>query len=374
MAKARYSGLTPVQKDYLALLRSSLWGTETQVLPKDVKGVLQIANRQRTRPLIITALQKAGYNDLKVKQFIRNTAAAHLTLNHNIANLVTILRKNGIDSVLLKGQGVAQYYPEPILRECGDIDLFVGTEQYTKACEAIKPLATDSAIEETSESEKHYDIQINEVTVEIHRVSEAIANKRQNAYFQSISKRGLSENLVPIDFEGVSVNTPADSYNAFYIFHHIWHHFIYGGIGLRQICDWTMLLHSRVDYLDTSVAEEALNKLNLRTPWQIFASIAVDYLGLPASEMPFYQPGLENRAADILALILKEGNFGHARKELGQRPQKYLSGKFFSLRMFLKRTSNIARIWPEMRHKLTGFSIRYVIDGFLRIFADLFKR
>ena len=367
MARARRAGISPVQQDYLDILRSALWGTEIGVIPSDIDGVLDIANVQKTRPLVLDTLQKAGYYEPKSLELIYRTASAHITMNRTVAQLVTLLRGNGIEPVLLKGQGVAQYYPESMLRECGDIDLYVGEESYAKACELIKGQATQAEIEGGTESGRHFNVKINGVYVEIHRASATIKNKRQNAFYQGIAGKGLSENLVPVTIDDVRVNTPADSFNAFYLFYHFVIHSVSGGIGLRQICDWVLFLHSRAGSLDTSVAGRALDELNLRDTWRLYASVAVDYLGLPSSQMPFYEAGYEKRAARVLSIILKEGNFGYAYYIKGEHPSGFVKGKWFTVKTILKRDLALFSLYPEMRRRVLGRIVKFLFGGISRI-------
>ena len=373
MASRGSNRITSAQEEYLALLRSAIWGTEVVAVRSDIKAILAIANMQKTRPLILLALQKAGCctADKQTQAFIHKTAASHINLNRTIARTVTALRDAGIDPVLLKGQGVAQNYPDPMLRECGDIDLYVGKDNYAKACEVAKGLATESEAKDATESSKHFHIWIYGLCLEIHRVSEVVPGKRQNEFYQQLSDRGLSKDLVPVVFDGVPVNTPADSFNAFYIFHHAWHHFQAGGIGLRQVCDWMLFLHSRAGKLDTSVIESALDNLHLRKPWQVFASIAVDYLGLPATEMPFYNPDMKGISSKALALILEEGNFGHFRKEVGKRPAGYVAGKAHSVKGYLTRTFKLCRIFPK---EGLAHIPQFFYNGFKQVFVDIMHK
>lgn len=64
----------------------------------------------------------------------------HSQMNMTLQLLVLTLRKAGIEPVLLKGQGLSRYYPTPELRQCGDIDIYVGEENYEKAYDAILPI------------------------------------------------------------------------------------------------------------------------------------------------------------------------------------------------------------------------------------------
>lgn len=367
MAGTRGSGISPVQQQYLDVLRSALWGGTLNSLPEDIPGVLEIANRQKTRPMVLDALQKAGYEDPESMILIYRNTSTHVKLNRIISRLVALFREAGIDPVLLKGQGVALNYPEPMLRECGDIDLYVGPEQYESACALIKGQESTKQIEE---NKLHLTVKYNNAVVEIHRVSASLRNKKQNEYYQSIAEKGLGENLCTVVIDGAPVNTPADSFNAFYLFYHFLHHAIDGGIGLRQVCDWTLFLHSRAGRLDTTVLDQALDRLGLRRAWQLYASIAVDYLGLPAAEMPFYTAGLAGQGAEVLSMIFEDGNFGRGFDLKEGRPAGLLSGKLYSFKKILKRFRTLYGLYPEMRPMIKRVCAQYLFGGVSRISKD----
>ncbi|MBQ7459543.1 MAG: nucleotidyltransferase family protein [Bacteroidales bacterium] len=371
MAGTRGSGISPVQQQYLDVLRSALWGGRLNSLPEDIPGVLEIANRQKTRPMVLDALQKAGYEDSESLTLIYRNTSTHVTLNRNISRLVALMHEAGIDPVLLKGQGVALNYPEPMLRECGDIDLYVGQERYGKACDLLKSLAAESEIANGAEMEKHYHICINGVHIELHRFCDTIENKRENRILQSIADKGLTKDLVPVRINDVPVNTPSDNFNTFFLFFHAWRHFLLEGVGLRQICDWTLFLHSRAGKLDNAFLAEALKNLNLDIPWQIFAVISVKYLGLPQDEMPLYRPGFENKAAGYISLILKDGNFGHASAVHAKRPSGYLPGKWFTVKQILRRPLALYRLFPEIRPQIVTYASGEIKAGLRRTNKEL---
>ncbi len=371
MAGARRTGgISPVQKEYLDVLRSALWGEKLASGPKDLDGVLKIANIQRTRPLIFDALQRVGYEDPDSMDLIYRTASAHINQNRVIAELTGMFRRAGIEPVLLKGEGVARYYPEPMLRECGDIDLYVGEESFDKACSLVKENPAASLLDNGSETDRHLQLKFKRIYVEIHRASAVLKNKKQNEYYQQLSRKGLTQDLVVQVFDDVPVNTPADSFNAFYLFYHFMIHSIFGGVGLRQICDWIIFLHSHSGKIDTGVISEALGKLNLWDIWKLYASVAVDYLGLPSDEMPFYESGYDNRSSQILSLILKEGNFGYSFNLLDGHPSGFLAGKWFTIKTILHRDFTLYRLYPEMRPVVLGRIMRFLTGGTRRLFEE----
>ena len=374
MAGTRGTGISPVQKEYLDVLRSAIWGETPACLPGDIAGVLEIANVQKTRPLILDALQKAGYCDPECMTVIYRTASAHVTINRAIAALVGLLRENGIEPVLFKGQGVALNYPQPMLRECGDIDLYVGPEHYEKACALVRERIPDTARKFKQEADKHYTAVFNDAIVEIHKATFILEERRKDAFYQSFAADGLSRDLVPVTIGEATVNTPADGFNAFYLFLHFLRHAIQGGIGLRQICDWALFLHSRAGKLDTSVVDRALTELGLRDSWRVYASVAVDFLGLPAAEMPFYQAGYEGRAAQMISLILEEGNFGRGIGSMEGRPTDRNAAKLFTARMILRRSRILWRLLPETRPLIPGVAVSTLTSGIGHFIKDLFKK
>ena len=145
---------------YLHVLRSALWGEPlSESIPAgQLKEVLSIAKAQSTLPLVCQALLLSPGQELSDSQKVsmqnklRSTVSLHLRSNHVIALLTAGLRARGIDPVLMKGQGVASYYKTPYLRECGDIDLYVGKARYTEACETVAAMA---GIEDVSRTWNH---------------------------------------------------------------------------------------------------------------------------------------------------------------------------------------------------------------------------
>lgn len=375
MAGKRNDRITPAQEEYLRLLRSALWGTPA-TLPKDIEGVQIIANMQRTRPMIISALMSAGWQNCspQSRDLVVKTASTHVQVNRCIARVVTALRQGGVEPVLIKGQGLARNYLQPMLRECGDIDLYVGHDQYERACEIINGLATEKEVAEAQSLVLHYHIFLGKMLIEIHPISARCFNKKADAIYQALAYKGLSNNLVPLDFEGVTVNTPSDSFNAFFIFFHMQRHFLRGGIGMRQMCDWIRFLHTHTSTIDPSFFESALDGLELRTVWNLFASIAVDYLSLPAEEMPLYQPGLKKEAEQVLDYIFKEGNFGYFRNYPYGRPAGYLSGKLYSISNNIERYRMLLRLYPSEKRYVWGRIFKFFGVGIEQFFKDIFHK
>lgn len=181
----------------------------------------------------------------------------------------------------------------------------------------------------------------------------------------------MSNNLVKLDFGGININTPSDNFNAFYVFNHMWHHYLAGGVGLRQVCDWTMFLHSRAGKLDFTYLSQLLSEMKLMGPWQTFGCIVVNFLGLPKEEFPFYDSNFNKRSQKVLNRILKEGNFGRQTAFVRKHTRGYLYEKLFSLKCHIVRFMGMFMTFP--RHSMIQI-YHSITRGTLRVFADFKKK
>lgn len=345
--------------DYLALLRASLWGGVVSDAPSDAAAVLQLADSQKTVPLIGDALFRSGfYPDGKMgrtlSSIMATTVVNHNLLDKEIAAIASLLGSNGITVVLLKGQGLTHYYASAGLRECGDIDLWVPEDDYPRACELL--LEHEKGLGEVAfhQTDKHFHLRRGYVIVELHRRAEVLHSPRLDALYRPMEQEGLTRHLVPMDFCGVQVNTPADTFNALYVFLHAWNHFQGYGVGLRQVCDWTMFLHARAGMLDLAALRASLTALGLMRAWQVFGALAVDVLGLPSVEMPFYRTRFARRGYALMRMILREGNFGKERSVRKHRPAGTVAKKSRTVGALLGRAFRMLPVFP-----LLGFALLF---------------
>ena len=364
---------------FFGLVRTSLWQTPLDV-PKDFhdwSSVLKLARSQAmmglvgdvilTNPDILSSLPDPVVQ--RLQEIPMNNMAMHTLLNNTLILVVTTLREHGIEPVLLKGQGVARYYPVPELRQCGDIDLYVGQENYEVAYEALKPVVTEIDEKSALNVGVHFHAKVGSVLLEIHRFTDVGMDLTKNLRYQKYAASGVTDNLVNIDFGGIVVKTPNDDFNVFYLFHHLWRHFIKEGVGFRQLTDLTCFLHTHHGKLDLDYLKRVLDEMDLMLPWQTFGCVIVDWLGLPAEEMPFYAPQLRGKAEKVVSKVLNEGNFGQQTSYVRVRKRSYLYEKLFSLKCHIQRTTSMVIIFP--RHALYGFY--YTMKaGLRRVFQDIF--
>lgn len=350
---------------FIRLLQSALWGSApdvdaSEVSSRELGEVLKLAKAQTVMGLIANEIMTRGEfatllnptSKERLTLMVQENYVTYLRLNAVLLSIVLELRKHGIDPVLLKGQGVSKYYLIPELRQCGDIDIYVGQEKFAKACEVIGAMSTPEDHQKDIPSLKHYHTRIGSAFIEIHRYTDVYWPRRYDRVYQKISDAGMHSDLVPLDFVDAEVSTPSVDFNVFFIFNHFWHHFIADGVGLRQLCDWVRLLHVNHGKINLDYLSDVLCKMKLMKEWKVFGYIAVNTLGLPADEMPFYDPKYKKAAVKVLELIMLEGNFGKENMKGYKRPKGYVAGKWYSFKKRFGRNFRVLRIFPKesMRH------------------------
>lgn len=342
---------------FFSILRSGMWGNPVEI-PEGFDGWDRVVRLAKTQSVLGVAgdvmlsderISESMPVDMKgkLRSFMMNNMMTHAKLNSVLAHVVSSLRNAGVPSVLLKGQGLASYYPKPELRQCGDIDLYVGQENYAKAYDVLKPLASEIDDRKAMDVGKHYHVSFGRIMIEVHRYCNEYPSKKLNDKFQAISKEGLSRGLVSFEAGGVRVDTPSDTFNAFYVFDHLFHHFLTSGIGFRQICDWMRFLYVRKDGIDKDGLRRLIEDMGMEAPWKAFGCVLVDVLGMPSEDFPLYDPSYEGKVDPIVRRILEEGNFGKERDVYKKRGSVYLLNKTRSFIAHVGRTFRLFLVFPS---------------------------
>ncbi len=238
-----------VHEQLLELIRCELQSTSPNhsLFAGDVdwSEILNLAAKQSVVGIISTSLEKLP-TELCANRIQLMKLHKHVTLNRitrakhikALDNITKLLQKEGVERpVLLKGLGVSNNYPDPTLRQHGDIDIYIGSKKYDHIRQVIHE--KQNLIEHGC-TDTHCAFIFEDVHIEIHRYttstrSIAIHAKEFTRWTEEMLK---GDKLREEQIDGVTVYLPPYNYDAVYIFYHAWKHFMVGGIGLRQLCDW----------------------------------------------------------------------------------------------------------------------------------------
>lgn len=299
---------------FLELVEAGLWGGGNPDIgidgTTDWQEVYQLATEQSVLGLLLDGLE---HSDVKPPQVlllqwigeVQMIEQRNKAMNQFVAELVEKMRGADIYAILVKGQGVAQCYEKPLWRPSGDVDLLLSEVNYKKAKELLLPLSSNNKNEERYS--QHLGMSIGQWYVEIHgslrtglstKVDKEV-DAAQNSVFIGGNVRS---------WHNTQVFLPAPTEDVFLVFTHFIKHFYKEGMSLRQVCDWCRLLWTYRTEIKVEWLELHLRKTGLMKEWQVFAALAVQYLGMPVEAMPFINlndnVGLNKKATKLMEFIL----------------------------------------------------------------------
>lgn len=288
--------LTPIQELLLALLRAQLWLKPVHdiVLPSSLDEWDELINLGY-KQTVICFIAKACLrhpescnipSDIK-EEFVavlEENKRIHEYHNSVLIELITKFEEQGLHPILLKGQGIAQMYPEPELRQCGDIDLYFRPDEFDLALSFMKTIEDDGSNGRLDY--KHYDTKYYGIEVELHRRTVKMPNPWHNKAFQCLT----TEQMISTD--NISVNSccisvPNFQYNIIYSLIHALHHFEKQSISLRQICDFMILVNHSMKSFDVKQSRSDLSRFGLLRFWNVMLTLMSEYFYMPIDESLF---------------------------------------------------------------------------------------
>lgn len=333
---------------FLALLRAGLWENGTiELSPADSKYLepaCKLATQQSVPGLVAAGLEHVTGPDvakfeipmgisMKLVGTMLTIEKRNGEMNRFIAKLLSELRDERLNVVLVKGQGIAQCYERPLWRASGDIDLLVDDFAYARLAEILTARATQ--VEKEDKSKMHFAMTVDGWEIELHGKLDSNVSSRTDRVVDKVKNLVLAENQTRIWHNGdEDICLPSPDCDVVLVFAHILQHYFRGGIGLRQICDWCRLLSTYYSSIDLDLLESRIREMGMMTEWKSFAALAVDHLGMPEDLMPMYDKGhrWSKKARGILKYIFETGNFGHNRDNSYFHRYPFVVRKFISLR------------------------------------------
>ena len=285
------------------------------------------------------------------------------------ARLTKLFSEAGRRTAILKGQANALLYPNPLTRQPGDIDIWVeGGRDGVIALLRKLGLVDDGPLHEFDRPDRatisyhHVHLPDNDkgVSVEVHfRPTSGnlnpFTNRRMQRWLEEEIKKSKAVQATPPDSgaEEVTFNMPTIRFALVMQLSHIQHHFFDGGIGLRQICDYYMLLRHATDD-DRRVVASQLKRFGLR----YMAGAMMWVLG----ETLHLEPGLmlceadAKRGRQLLDEIMAGGNFGKFNDRKKTDSDIVFIVRKERMRMQMASLNPSEMLWVELNHWREVFS------------------
>ena len=316
------------------ILRSELWGTSlsfSQLSHNEFEELMEMAGEQTVTGLVGDCLIKNGVklereDALGLYAKMKVIEKANARVNENLVSFVNFMERKEIDYIIVKGQVAGSLYPNPNARMSGDVDLYFVGDNYTK----IKGLVEQRLGKQLSKLSdgKHVEFEVNNVVFELHEKLSRLATRKHQEYWDQMIDHAILEGTDTVTISGKEIKTLSATYNALYIFVHLFYHMTASGVGLRQLCDWAMVLSNNVNVnpnlnpnkkssLNREDLGGSLKELGYLKAYKAMGAFLVEYLGLPEEQFPFALDEKDKKwVKTIKKNILKRGNFGRSGRKV----------------------------------------------------------
>ena len=207
--------------------------------------LFKIANKQTLQGIAYAGIERLPQEQRPRKELLLKWY--HLTLNIRKRNreltrtaimVSEKFRKEGFENCILKGQGIAQYYPDPEMRIPGDIDIWLGG-----GCDKVITYVK-GFIPDCGPKYHHVDFNVmRECDIEAHYRPTWMYNPCNNSRLQKYFEERCSKEFAnTVKTSEGALHSPTVSFNTVYIPIHVFRHLFSEGIGMRQILDYYFVL------------------------------------------------------------------------------------------------------------------------------------
>lgn len=210
--------------------------------------------------------------------YAQNIAAQSKHKREVVMKMGGWLAEDGLSTMIIKGFSLAVLYPQPDLRECGDIDIYSG-EDYA----AVNACLEKHGLQIGREDGHHVHVNIDGISVEHHF---ALHNSRVKHGMEGpteVLRQLAATGRRPTSLPGIYFPNP--TFTALFTAWHAHKHFLAEKIELRHVIDWALALRQLSDEETWMVRE-----VKYGSPWGRFAdtltAIAMHKLQLPEDWFP----------------------------------------------------------------------------------------
>lgn len=347
--------LDVIQRNFLRLLRCATFGnieTIEPMTPWKWQRLYNMSLLHGVTGLVYDGIQRcSGDFFLQIPQsqmdmWHRTTTEienANKAVDIQASAIFSEMNHNKLRAILIKGQGLATLYPNPLHRKSGDIDIFFPYQShYEKA--NLWAREKGEEIDDSENSKLGYTI--SNIRVENHERLASLTNVIANNRLQSIIEAEIKccDSSYAI-INGYRIEVPPPTLNLLIILVRITRYILNDGISLKQLVDLGMFMRKEGDKVDFVKLQGWIEKLKMKTIVQLIAAVEIELFGFEAEELPFLSEKINVDISTIVKDIFRmKGNHSE--------DWYFTQGK----NIFVRTSNSTAMMWHIRR---TGRYFRY---------------
>lgn len=303
-----------VQRNFFRLLRSGTFGGDEPVEPMSAwkwNKLYRISLMHGVTALVADGIERRSddfFMQIPADQMeiwhkaMEDAENANRYVNSKTAELFAIMNREQLRPILLKGQGLASLYDNPLHRIAGDIDIyFPYSPQGHKADTWARENGTEISAEEKFILQYHWQ----GIKVEHHHCMQRLTNVRLNHRLQNIISSEINccdSSYVMLCNEKIEILPP--TLNLLFIIVRIVRYILNEGISLKQIVDLGFFLRKAGDKVDYVKLQTWLEQLRLQWMAHLVGSFLVHLFHFSEDEIPFMKGRPDENVENIICDVL----------------------------------------------------------------------
>lgn len=344
-----------IQRNFLRLLKCATFGETEKIEPMSPWKWQRLYNMSLLHGvtgLVYDGIEKCSsdfFLQLPQSQMetwqraVKDIEDGNTAVDMEISSIFKDMNHNKLRAILIKGQGLATLYPNPLHRKSGDIDIYF---PYPSHAEKANEWARENG-EDIDDSESYIlGYTVNNIRIENHERLAELTNIIANTRLQSIIEAEIKccdSSYVVIN--GYRVEVPPPTLNLLLILIRITRYILNDGISIKQLVDLGMFMRREGDKVDFVKLQGWIEKLKMTSIVQLIGAVEMDLLGFAADELPFMPEKVNIDTSTIIKDIFRmKGNHSE--------DWYFTQGK----NIFVRTSNSTAMMWHLRR---TGRYFRY---------------
>ena len=236
------------------------------------------------------------------------------TINRQCVEVQKMFLVGGLETCILKGQGIGSYYNDDLrlLRQSGDIDIWVNGD-WRAVMDYVNARTPNREFDM-----KHTHLEaFDDTIVEVHwwpsmPVNPLYAKALHRYYTEQAPLQ--CKHMVSLPNVEAQIAAPDAKFETIHVLYHIFNHFLYEGVGLRQMMDlYFVLVNGGMTYDDCDEVARVAKEVGLARFAPAAMWVLEQVFGMDAS-VAFCKEDSQLGQV-LLNEIIEGGNFGHDSKE-----------------------------------------------------------
>lgn len=305
-----------LNSSFLQLIRIALGNAQRlEVVPSsdEWRKLMAMSSHQGVTGLVFSGVEALPKEQMPPIDVIMDWVAVvdyiereNRRLNRLCVKLCNDFEKDGMKVCVMKGQGMASLYPHPLRRSVGDVDLWMaGGEKRVMEYVGDKYKNVDYG-----EGGRHVSFVMDGIVVEVHHAPTVLYNpfhtRKLRNYFSSVEQEAWDARVALEGGDG-SIVMPSHEQNLFVVLLHFFYHWVYEGIGMKQLIDYYWLVKATANPDMMAMRSRVVNRLHQVGVGSFLAAVMAVFKTLGMDESCMLCPPNEKLGKKLLDDILSVG-------------------------------------------------------------------